>query len=163
MNHDNIIPEGAIPCEKHIAHIKLVDDMLKDAGTLNLNLFGMDKSCYVVPVYQRAFAWGTDNSGKRQNEIIQLMDDVLSAYDAKKPYYLGSLIVSKLDGKNGDGEFIYEVIDGQQRLTALYMIFKSIGFDAKERFTKVVERWFQEHASPIRTVYLVDLEGGFSK
>ena len=53
---------------------------------------------YVVPLYQRAFAWGTGHQ-VRQNEIVQLMDDVMECAGAT--YHLGSLIVAK----RGDNEF----------------------------------------------------------
>lgn len=87
-------------------------------------LFGTDPARYVVPVYQRAFAWGSGNSGKKQNEILQLMDDVLAA---EGTYYLGSLVVSKCRKEEYGGPDVYEVIDGQQRLTALYVIFACLG------------------------------------
>lgn len=87
-------------------------------------LFGTDPARYVVPVYQRAFAWGSGNSGKKQNEILQLMDDVLAA---EGTYYLGSLVVSKCRKEECGGPDVYEVIDGQQRLTALYVIFACLG------------------------------------
>ncbi len=71
---------------------------------------------YVVPLYQRAFAWG-------ENEIVQLMDDIYdSTCDGN--YYLGSLVVSRKDGN-------YEVIDGQQRLTALFLLFHCLGLRVK--------------------------------
>ena len=101
--------------EKTIPVIDLVDE------NGNNVLFGTDSTRYVVPMYQRAFAWGSDNSGKKQNEIVQLIDDVLAA---KGTYYLGSLVVSKCP----NGEYDFEVIDGQQRLTALYIIFACLGF-----------------------------------
>ena len=100
-----------------------VIDLVNADGTNAL--FGTKKTRYVVPVYQRAFAWGSDNSAKKQNEIVQLMDDVLAA---KGTYYLGSLVVSKCH----DGPYDYEVIDGQQRLTALYIIFACLGFKVNE-------------------------------
>ena len=69
---------------------------------------------YVIPLYQRNFAWRTD-------EIQQLLQDVYDAYKVYKlkkagDYYIGSLVVIKRH--NGD----YEVIDGQQRLTVLSLI-----------------------------------------
>ena len=88
-------------------------------------LFGSDAARYVVPVYQRAFSWGSGSDGKRQNEIVQLIDDVLAA---KGTYYLGSLVVSKCCDGEYKGLYDYEVIDGQQRLTALYLIFVCLGF-----------------------------------
>jgi len=72
---------------------------------------------YVIPLYQRAFAWGTGDNA-RHNEIIQLMDDIASSTGT---YRLGSLIVAR----RGDKE--YEVIDGQQRLTAFFLILAKLG------------------------------------
>ena len=73
---------------------------------------------YIVPIYQRAFAWGTGDS-VGHNEIIQLMDDV---YDSDADTYrLGSLIVARRNANE------YEIIDGQQRLTALFLILSQLG------------------------------------
>lgn len=65
---------------------------------------------YIVPMYQRDFAWG-------ENEIKTLLTDI-ELFNAPE-YYLGSLVVSKTSSENGKDCF--EVIDGQQRLTALFM------------------------------------------
>lgn len=65
---------------------------------------------YVVPMYQRDFAWG-------EEEIKNLLTDI-EVFNAPE-YYLGSLVVSKTSNENGKDCF--EVIDGQQRLTALFM------------------------------------------
>lgn len=76
----------------------------------NKTIFDNDK--YIIPLYQRAFAWS-------DKEICQLIDDI---YDfTADHYYLGSLIVNL----NQDG--IYEVIDGQQRLTALFLLLDYVG------------------------------------
>ena len=66
---------------------------------------------YVVPLYQRAYAW-------EEKEIVQLINDVYYMENVEK-YYLGSLIVAHVDTE-------YEVIDGQQRLTTLYIILKCL-------------------------------------
>ena len=68
---------------------------------------------YIVPLYQRAYAW-------EEKEIVQMLHDILDMKeqpDAK--YYLGTLIVSHREGK-------YEVIDGQQRLTTLFLLLKCL-------------------------------------
>lgn len=90
----------------------------------NNTLFGTDSTRYVVPVYQRPFAWGSENKDSRPNEILQLVEDVLSA---SGDYYLGSLVVAK----SRDENFDFEVIDGQQRLTALYIILACLGYHVK--------------------------------
>ncbi len=76
----------------------------------NKTLF--DKAKYIIPLYQRAFAWS-------DKEICQLIDDIKDF--SADHYYLGSLIVNL----NKDG--IYEVIDGQQRLTALFLLLDHVG------------------------------------
>lgn len=63
---------------------------------------------YVIPRYQRAYAW-------EDKEIVQLIDDI---NDSTGDYYIGSLVVAKVKGKVET----YEVVDGQQRLTTLYLL-----------------------------------------
>jgi len=72
------------------------------------NIFNTD-SKYIIPLYQRSFAWD-------EKEIIQLINDI---NDIEDNYFLGSLIVSKKDD-------VFEVVDGQQRLTALFILLKSL-------------------------------------
>lgn len=72
---------------------------------------------YIIPLYQRAFAWS-------DKEITQLIDDIYD-FEAEK-YYIGSLIINV----NSNG--LYEVIDGQQRLTALYLLLNYLDYRWKE-------------------------------
>ena len=66
---------------------------------------------YIIPLYQRNFAWRTD-------EIQQLLQDAYEAMlkNTSGNYFIGSLVVLKRH--NGD----FEVIDGQQRLTVISII-----------------------------------------
>lgn len=64
----------------------------------NKNLFDLDGE-YVIPLYQRAFAW-------EERQLEQLVEDIIDIPDNSN-YYIGSLIVSRNGNK-------YEVIDGQQ-------------------------------------------------
>ena len=74
----------------------------------NMTLFVDKGAHYVIPLYQRAYAW-------EDEEIVQLIDDI---NDSTGDYYIGSLVVAKIKGK----EEVYEVVDGQQRLTTLYLL-----------------------------------------
>lgn len=73
----------------------------------------LGKDDYIIPMYQRNFAWG-------DKEILQLLDDILD-YQVKgqdnENYYLGSLVVYYQKYKDR-----YEVIDGQQRLTTITIL-----------------------------------------
>ena len=71
---------------------------------------------YVIPRYQRAYAW-------EEKEIEQLIDDICDDNDPKRDYYIGSLIVARRKADDG-GE--YEVIDGQQRLTTIYLLLQCL-------------------------------------
>ena len=70
---------------------------------------------YKIPIYQRNYAW-------EREEIYALIKDV---YDSlkKSVYYIGTLVTYKRD------ENIYEIIDGQQRLTTIYIILKALGIE----------------------------------
>lgn len=66
---------------------------------------------YLVPVYQRNYAW-------RAEQIEQLISDIQdSVVEGQDDYFLGNLVVIRR-GK----EDVFEVIDGQQRLTTLYLL-----------------------------------------
>lgn len=81
------------------------------------SLFSPEVS-YVVPMYQRDFAWTTQ-------EVKTLLDDIWSieesVEESAQEYFLGSLMVS--ERKSEDGITYFEVVDGQQRLTALCLLF----------------------------------------
>ena len=70
---------------------------------------------YIIPIYQRNYAWGNE-------EIEQLIQDIWDYADAEKnkedqqPYYIGTLVTYLRENNK------YEVLDGQQRLTTLYIV-----------------------------------------
>lgn len=83
------------------------------------NIFDTDID-YIIPLYQRAYAW-------EDKQLVQLIEDIQDvAEDAN--YYIGSLIVSKQSGK-------YEVVDGQQRLTSLYLLLNCLGVEVRQTLT----------------------------
>ena len=90
-----------------------INNMIQELRILdkdNVTLF--DKGAhYVIPLYQRAYAW-------EDEEVNQLIDDINGINDTTGNYYIGSLIVAKIKGQ----EEQYEVVDGQQRLTTLYLL-----------------------------------------
>lgn len=64
---------------------------------------------YFIPMYQRNYAWD-------ESEITQLIQDVIDYAPEGKDYYIGSLVVSERAPN------LFEVIDGQQRLTTLSLL-----------------------------------------
>ena len=73
-------------------------------------LFDHD-TVYTVPIYQRNYAW-------RAPQIEQLISDIQDAVARQESnYFLGNLVVTLRDKRRD-----FEVIDGQQRLTTLYLL-----------------------------------------
>ena len=70
---------------------------------------------YEIPAYQRPYSWEKGN-------VEQLLDDVWEAYEGNdEEYFIGSLIT--IEREKGR---LYDVVDGQQRLTTLNLIFSKL-------------------------------------
>jgi len=68
--------------------------------------------CYEIPPYQRPYSWETEN-------VQQLLDDIWRAFEREEPeYFIGSLITIEREKDKR-----YDVVDGQQRLTTLNLLF----------------------------------------
>lgn len=94
---------------------------------------------YCIPSYQRAYVWERD-------QVIDLLDDINSACDKDKnsEYFLGSLVLQE---KKVDNYKEFDVLDGQQRLTTLFLIMAVIrdlatDKDLKNTCKNII---FQEH------------------
>lgn len=81
---------------------------------LNIKDLLTDRDQYIIPMYQRNYAWGIV-------EIETLIKDIIDAYnrDPNLTYYLGTLVVFE---KSNTSQALFEVIDGQQRLTTLTLM-----------------------------------------
>jgi hypothetical protein len=78
-----------------------------------------DLSVYHAPVYQRLYAW----EGK---QLESLLDDIESASD-KQPTFLGALVLQEMGRIGGQGSPTkYLIVDGQQRLTTLFLLLCAI-------------------------------------
>ncbi|PWL23532.1 MAG: hypothetical protein DCO96_15875 [Fluviicola sp. XM-24bin1] len=111
-------------------------------------LFSGD-SKYIIPLYQRNYAWG-------ESQIEQLVQDIFDAalednerlrkdpFAAHKVYYLGSLVV--FERREGT-RVIYETIDGQQRLTTLNILLSVL----KNQYPDLLTAAGEADAEPILT------------
>lgn len=101
--------------------INHLDPELKTIGDLFINKDDEEPGdAYKIPIYQRNYSW-------KAEEIEQLLSDINDAFrkthkpqtEEKNCYFLGNIIVTEQEkGSHID----YEVIDGQQRLTTLYLL-----------------------------------------
>lgn len=80
---------------------------------LEPKLVGSIEGEFYIPDYQRGYRW--------KEEVEILLNDI-NEIDAGQNYSLQPIVVKKI----ADAESKYELIDGQQRLTTLYIILKYI-------------------------------------
>ncbi|MCG3402123.1 DUF262 domain-containing protein [Staphylococcus massiliensis] len=65
---------------------------------------------YNIPIYQRNYSW-------REENIETMVKDI---NEQPKGYYLGNVIITE------EGNYSFDVVDGQQRLTTINLIFLAI-------------------------------------
>lgn len=85
---------------------------------------GSEKNVYEIPIYQRNYAWEKD-------EISTLIQDVYDAYRKNKDqvYYIGTLVAYH------KGDHVFEIIDGQQRLTTIRLILSALNVVLQNQLT----------------------------
>ncbi len=94
-----------------------------------------EKKIYKVPVYQRPYSWNSDH-------IDTLLNDIFNAYtanDKEEGYYTGNLILHDSNDKVNGVAVVYEVIDGQQRITTFALILLAIYSIATKRGAAVTD------------------------
>jgi uncharacterized protein DUF262 len=97
---------GQLPGRPGEMEAPSVDDT--DGGLLKILSVGDIAGDFFVPAYQRGYRWTA-------HEVGQLLEDIRASNGAT--YYLQPLVVKARD----DGS--WELVDGQQRLTTLHLIF----------------------------------------
>ena len=86
-------------------------------------IYNGDKATYEVPIYQRNYAW-------EKEEIFALIQDVYDAYTTKnQTYFIGTLVSFH------KGDQVYEVIDGQQRLTTINLVLGALKIPIQNKLT----------------------------
>ncbi len=79
---------------------------------------------YSIPNYQRDYAWKDKN-------FRDLWEDLEEAIDNKKGYghFIGTMVVAK----NEDNKKLYDIIDGQQRTTTIFMLLHVLANKQNEK------------------------------
>ncbi|WP_336938169.1 DUF262 domain-containing protein [Acinetobacter modestus] len=101
-----------------------------------------NKQTYIIPMYQRNYAWG-------EKEIDQLILDIQDYQkqpdqinqgqtQGNKKYYIGTLVV--FERSNGT----YEIIDGQQRFTTLTLLAICLKRLSQEEKIVLDMSWFNQ-------------------
>ncbi|MEH2168708.1 MAG: DUF262 domain-containing HNH endonuclease family protein [Nostoc sp.] len=85
----------------------------------NLSIADLFREFYSVPDFQREYVWEKSNVEKLLQDIVyELYDEGEAVEDAE--YFLGSIVVFRDETETS------QLIDGQQRLTTIYLMFCAI-------------------------------------
>ena len=98
------------------------------ANETKIEIFlSLNKTQFVIPVYQRNYDWST-------GECKQLLDDILEVGTRKKmnAHFIGSIVYVHDDVYTASRIKELTVIDGQQRLTTLTLVYLVLHRLAKE-------------------------------
>ena len=119
---------------------------LKDITVFDL--YNGETATYEIPIYQRNYAW-------EKEEISALVQDVFNAFSAqKKNYYIGTLVSFY------KGDQVYEIIDGQQRLTTIFLILNALGIPCSNRLTYKARRKASETILHLNNTQIEDKDYG---
>ncbi|MBD5161127.1 MAG: DUF262 domain-containing protein [Oscillibacter sp.] len=75
-----------------------------------------ENAVFMIPEYQRAYSWGTENCDKLWQDIVDFVGS-----DSKDRYFFGTIIVNCQDNDTK-----YGLIDGQQRTTTFLLLLKAL-------------------------------------
>lgn len=76
-----------------------------------------NKCQYAIPVYQRNYEWSAEQCRK-------LFVDVVTAHKRDRRHFCGSVVYAPLKSEKKINYYV--VIDGQQRLTTIYILIKAL-------------------------------------
>lgn len=94
-----------------------------DSGRMLNDYIQPNKKQYCIPVYQRDYAWTSEQCEK-------LFEDIVLSYKKDTPHFCGSFVYAPLNSKNHIDYYI--IIDGQQRFTTLYILIKALADCAED-------------------------------
>ncbi|WP_231222092.1 DUF262 domain-containing protein [Helicobacter pylori] len=96
-----------------------------------------DELYYQIPIYQRPYQWTEENCEK-------LLDDLFFNYedDRESDYFCGSLVLIAIS--EDSKAKIYDIVDGQQRLSTFILLAKVLATLFLERLTEESKDYLQE-------------------
>ena len=76
-----------------------------------------NKRQYSIPVYQRNYEWSDEQCKK-------LFADIIDAHNKDRSHFCGSIVYARLKDEHNVDYFV--IIDGQQRITTIYLLIKAL-------------------------------------
>lgn len=128
-------------------------------NTLKVKAVADIKGRFRIPSYQRGYRW------ERLN-VEQLLNDIVES-DEYAPYYLQPIVVSpapvEVSNLPEEEQYDYDLIDGQQRLTTIYLIIKAFDTIKNVNVSVLAERLAKGDLTQEEFTTKVALAGNFAQ
>jgi len=113
-------------------------------------LFDFRKS-YSIPMYQRAYEWDTNEKNKK-NQVREFWEDINEFLESNSDFPLGNFTFLRME------DYKWEIIDGQQRITTILILIKSI----LDKLKKFDDEYYKEYAENLYKKYFKNKEIKFN-
>lgn len=104
---------------------------MSEVGRASVGEWLKKRRVWRIPVYQRHYAWdAADEAGPVHLFWKTVQKQTLSRLNGKKPspHYLGAVLIDEVRDRRGvaDDCLVFDVVDGQQRLTTLQLALSAL-------------------------------------
>jgi hypothetical protein len=103
-----------------------------------------DRFLFIVPPYQRPYAWTTEHAGELLDDLLAFLGDGKEPVDELNPYFLGSIVLIKGDRPDA------QIVDGQQRLITLTILLAALRALVPRQFAQSITRRLYEPEDPLK-------------
>lgn len=135
---------------------------MPDLDTLQTFFSLFSQYRFRIPDYQRGYAWGDENKpGQDSKELRELLEDIATLTDENE-HFTGLLVLHENHDPvlkiktHGMIKPVYDVVDGQQRLTTIVILMNEI----RRVMTESGDSDLQEIANVIQNTYLFEPGAG---
>lgn len=90
-----------------------------------LHAFFAGSNQFKIPFFQRAYVWKQENWNEIWENILEEIAE-LKAGNNESEHFIGTVIIKQADDTGQLGTLIYDLIDGQQRLTTICLLLKAL-------------------------------------
>lgn len=104
------------------------------------NLQSILDSLFEIPVYQRPYKW-------EREQIEEMFFDIENEFQNESVFFFGTIFLS-YKGNFTSSKTIYEIVDGQQRMTTLallllvlYSSFYRLGVESDDSYVKLIKNY----------------------
>lgn len=94
---------------------------------ISLKVYLAKEKTFVIPYYQRGYVWGKSRDSQK-NSVQFLIESILNCFENKAELFLQGVTVSENESEENSK---IELIDGQQRTTAIYLLLQYLKYTGK--------------------------------